>query len=298
VIPITNIFFDLPQVVEEVMDLFSESPRVKGLKVIGSILPGVPTLVKGDPDRLRQVLANLLSNAIKFTDRGEIALQLEKLEEKEESILLGFEIRDTGIGITPEAEAHIFEAFSQADYSTTRKYGGTGLGLAIVKQLVELMGGAISFTSEPGKGSTFRFMVPFLTPHGQQVPQTDPESARSLTLKDMNWEDVKVTNSVVEDNQTDPLGAILVVEDNPINQEVTKAMLENLNYRVAIATNGREAVEAMARDSYDLVLMDCQMPEMDGYETPPELYGNQKPYGAPNPWVKVPSPTCMFLLSP
>ncbi len=263
---LAKIFFDLPQVVEEVMDLFSEGPRAKGLKVVGSILPGLPTFVRGDPDRLRQILANLLSNAIKFTDHGEIVLQLEMLEEEEESVLLGFEIRDTGIGIAPEAQAHIFEAFSQADYSTTRKHGGTGLGLAIVKQLVEVMGGEISFTSQPGKGSTFRLTVPFLKARHQQEPQSDIEGARSLPLKDTNWQKIEVFPLDIADNQTKFWGSVLVVEDNPINREVTMAMLENLNYHVAVVTNGREAIEAMERRSYDLILMDCQMPEMDGYD--------------------------------
>jgi signal transduction histidine kinase/HPt (histidine-containing phosphotransfer) domain-containing protein len=263
---LANIFFDLPQAVEEVMDLFSESPRVKGLKVVGSILPGVPTYVWGDPDRLRQILANLLSNAIKFTDQGEIVLHLEKLEDKEESVLLGFEIRDTGIGIAPEAQPHIFEAFSQADYSTSRKYEGTGLGLAIVKQLVELMGGEISFTSQPGKGSTFRVTLPFIRPLDQQEPQSETEGARSLALKDTNWQRIEVSHPDIVDNQTNLLGSVLVVEDNPINQEVTRAMLENLHYHVVVVTNGRQAIEAMERQSYDLVLMDCQMPEMDGYD--------------------------------
>ena len=217
---LASIFFDLPQVVEEVIDLFSESSRVKGLKVVGSIFPGLPTFVKGDPNRLRQIMANLLSNAIKFTDQGEIVLQLEKLEEEEESVLLGFEIRDTGMGIAPEAQAHIFEAFSQADYSTTRKHGGTGLGLAIVKQLVEVMGGEISFTSRPENGSTFRFSVPFFKMLDQQEPQFEGKGARSLALKDTNWQKIEVSHPDIVDNQTEFLGSVLVVEDNPINQAV------------------------------------------------------------------------------
>ena len=260
--------FNLPQVIQEVMDLFFESSRIKGLRVVGSMLPGVPTFVNGDPDRLRQILANLLSNAIKFTDHGEIVLQLEKLEddEREQTVLLSFKIQDTGIGITPEVTPHIFEAFSQADYSSKRKYGGTGLGLAIVKQLVEMMGGEIGFTSQPGKGSTFFFTVPFLKPEDQQEPHSDEESPHSMASKETSWQEIEVAQPYSADLQTDFLGSVLVVEDNPINQEVTRAMLENLSYRVVVVTNGREAIEALERQSYDVILMDCQMPEVDGYD--------------------------------
>jgi signal transduction histidine kinase/HPt (histidine-containing phosphotransfer) domain-containing protein len=264
---LTQIAFDLPGAVQEVMDLFAESAGAKGLTVVGSIPPGVPALIQGDPDRLRQVLANLLSNAIKFTDQGEVALHLEKLEEAEESVLLGFEVRDTGIGIAPEAQAHIFEAFSQADYSTTRKYGGTGLGLAIVKQLVEMMGGTISFTSQPGQGSTFRFTLPCVALHDRQAPHPDAGDANhTLALKTTIWPKIEAPPPDISEPRSHYMRSILVVEDNPINQEVTRAMLENLNYYAAIVANGREAIEAMARHSYDAVLMDCQMPEMDGYD--------------------------------
>jgi signal transduction histidine kinase/HPt (histidine-containing phosphotransfer) domain-containing protein len=263
---LSNIVFDLPQVVEELMDLFSESSQIKGLQMVASILPGVPTMVRGDPDRLGQILTNLLSNAVKFTGKGEIILRLKVLEENQETVLLGFEIRDTGIGISPEAGDHIFEAFSQADYSTNRKYGGTGLGLAIVKQLVEMMGGEISFTSELGKGSTFSFSASFLKKHGQQEQPTDRKDVRSGAPKDKSWPEIEVPTTGSGGNQTGFFGSVLVAEDNPINQEVTRAMLENLNYHVVIVSNGQDAIEALERHSFHLVLMDCQMPEMDGYE--------------------------------
>jgi signal transduction histidine kinase len=257
--------FDPRQAVEDLCELLAERARAKGLELIRHVAPEVPPRVVGDPNRLRQILLNLLGNAVKFTERGEVVLRVDLARREEGAVWLRFSVRDTGIGISPEAQGRIFQSFSQADGSTTRKYGGTGLGLAISRQLAVLMGGEIELDSEPGKGSEFRFHARFLTAPG-------------ATLHDA---DVAVTESpgpVMEPQPpadggtgaTEPAdlleASILLVEDNPVNQEVARSMLGILGIRPDLAANGNEALEALARKRYDLVLMDCQMPGMDGYE--------------------------------
>jgi signal transduction histidine kinase/CheY-like chemotaxis protein len=382
--------FDLREVIDQVVDLFKAQAQSKGLNLAVVVKPEVFTHLRGDPGRLRQIIANLLENAVKFTSQGEVVLTVLPVAETMANVVLGFEVRDTGIGIEPEAQARLFDAFSQADGSNTRKYGGSGLGLAISKRLVELMNGKIGIESVFGKGSTFRFEGEFgkKAVQGESVSRKDLKGLHILIVSDndpdreimtgyMNtWsmrsvcassgdEALKLLrNSVVDDpyevaildlqtsatdglslartirrdpllasvklvmmtpndNQPDPVvikaagiaslvlkpvqqgrlldqlmevmsGAvvqrakqislsgslpkqyreilkkkeikILLAEDNRINQMVFLSLLQKLGYGASLAINGVEVLKALNTDDYDLIFMDCQMPEMDGYE--------------------------------
>ena len=381
--------FDLRRVVEDVADMLAEAAHAKGVALATLVEAGVPTVVRGDPGRLRQVLINLVGNAVKFTVTGGVVVRAQLAEEDAESTLVRFAVSDTGIGIAPEVQARLFESFTQADASSTRHYGGTGLGLAISKQLAELMGGRIGVESDPGQGSTFWFTARFgrsspgaaaLPPpadlvgvrvlavddnrvnrevieqnllglgmrpttaanasealaqlhqaHAQghpfdiavldfHMPDMDGIQLAELIRKDPATADLPLVlltasgrrgdaqlarNAGIDafltkpihvaslrealgtvlglhpaDRSTAPLvtrfslaeaktatrSHLLLVEDNVVNQKVATRMLEKLGYRVDVAANGLQAVEALSRSQYDLVLMDCQMPEMDGYE--------------------------------
>jgi CheY-like chemotaxis protein/anti-sigma regulatory factor (Ser/Thr protein kinase) len=213
----------------------------------------LPNWVEGDVTRIRQVLLNLLSNAVKFTDRGsvEIRTRVQFIDQKECELL--FSVRDEGIGITEEQQRKLFQPFSQAEDSTARKFGGTGLGLAICKRLVEMMGGQIGVTSRYGEGSLFWFTV--------RVQLA--ESPKMLTAA----EEPRV---ILRQPET---ARILLVEDNKINQKVALLMLQNLGYSVDLAQNGTDALLALDCKHYDLVLMDCMMPLMDGFEATRRLRG-------------------------
>jgi len=234
--------FSLPRILQEAARNIAPRAAEKKLAVTVHCQPGVPEWVRGDPMRLRQVLVNLLGNAVKFTAEGEISLNAAPLEAGVE-----FSVRDTGIGIAPEKLGLIFEPFRQADGSTTRRYGGSGLGLAICAQLVRMMGGRIWVESGPGQGSVFHFTVPFATAKAGDVPQ----SART------------VAESALPPT---PALRILLVEDNRINQKIATRLLEGLGHRVVAAENGRQGVERFRQGGFDLILMDVQMPEMDGWE--------------------------------
>ncbi len=374
--------FDLRDHVEELMDLIAVNANRKGLELIYQIEDDVPGSLTGDPGRLRQVLANLIGNAIKFTEKGQVFVRAFLGEQTHDCILLGFEIRDTGIGIPPEAQSRIFEAFSQSDQSMNRRFGGTGLGLSICRQLCEMMGGRIEVESSPGKGSSFRFTVRLQKQHPGESTYEPSLSAAPLDLRVLivddnettravlqcqldSWkmssacaesgehalkmlrdgansgnaydvaildrmmpgmdglelatrikEDPSLTsttlimlsgdiersphpgvatylmkparpsqlyNAIVESMQgrrgiktdvpvdsevVEPVFApILLAEDNPANQQVCMAMLKMLGCRrVDVVSSGYEALQAVSRIDYGLVLMDCQMPQMDGYE--------------------------------
>jgi PAS domain S-box-containing protein len=385
--------FDLRETVEEAAELLAEQAQGKGLELICDIDPCLPTKLRGDPGRLRQVLTNLMVNAIKFTDSGEVVVRVRASGESETYVQLNFEVSDTGIGISKEARGRLFQAFSQADGSTTRKFGGTGLGLAISKQLTEIMGGAIGIESEPGQGSSFWFSLGLpKQPHAgdsksdqavdfkglkvlvvddhdnarnmlerqlQQwsiqtetaasgvhalkilralavmhepvqlvlldstLPDLDTPSLLHAIHNDSTLADVKIVvmarlgerpqeDASLKDGISATLskpvrqarlyhaiavatgrgstapslgnGAlrpllsdntvpsrILIAEDNIVNQKVVVYMLNKLGLRTDVAANGLEAVEALARIPYDLVLMDCQMPEMGGFEATGEI---------------------------
>ena len=376
--------FDLQATVEDALGLFAETALGKGLELASLVAPEVPQTLGGDPGRLRQVLVNLIGNAIKFTDCGEVIVRVQPVEEQTDSVLVRISVEDSGIGIPVEAQARIFEQFSQADESMSRRYGGTGLGLTIVRQLVEMMGGAIGVTSEEGAGSTFWFTVRLSRRGSEEGTPARPSlrGVRALIVDDSTlrrnllseyaacWgmladrahdpgealellraptdvpyqlvivnlsrpgvdgirlarairefpflarlpllmitppgqfgeaerpRDVRIDGFLsVPLRQSQLLGGtaavlglaapppsplpqrqrtslsfpvcaaqILLVEDNPVNQEVGMAMLEGLGCRATLAGDGLEALAELARGRYDLVLMDCQMPEMDGYQ--------------------------------
>ncbi|MBI4863206.1 MAG: CHASE domain-containing protein [Candidatus Riflebacteria bacterium] len=247
---------------KDVSELFAPRARARGLELEFTLDPALPERLCGDPYRFRQVLLNLVGNAIKFTLRGRVAVSVTQERQHELGTVLGVSVSDTGVGIPEDRQAGLFEPFTQADGSSTRRFSGTGLGLAISRQLVELMGGRIAFESVEGQGSTFRFTAAFLAAtspaprHDPQQPPPRPAASSESRLP-------------LVPAGADPPAAptfILLVEDNAVNQFVALAHLKKLGHEVDVAINGKEAVEALARKRYDLVLMDCQMPEMDGFE--------------------------------
>jgi len=394
-----NIEFDLRNTVEATVGLLAEAAQNKNIELASLIESDVPTLVCGDAGRIRQVLLNLTGNAVKFTEQGEVTVSATKENETDSHITVRFSVKDTGIGIAPEARKNLFQAFVQADGSTTRKYGGTGLGLAISKQIVEMMGGEIGVESEPDKGSTFWFVVKLEKQSAAAViahtpaPRADLRDLRVLIVDDnatnrkilnhqtASWGMIPVeaesgaaaiellrasvengepfdvalldlmmpgmdgfelaraikadarisavrlalmpslgsrgdgqkareigiaaylmkpvkqsqlfdclatvmggavitpapqTNNLVtrhflEEHKFTSETRILIAEDNPVNQKVAKRQVEKLGYRADVVGNGLEALDALAKTSYDIVLMDCQMPIMDGYETTREI---------------------------
>ena len=376
--------FDLRELVEDVTETFSDAAFGKSLELACFVPASLPTALVGDASRLRQILTNLFGNAVKFTESGEVGVRVDAVDADAASVLLAFEVSDTGIGIPPDKQRHIFDAFTQADSSTTRRYGGTGLGLSIAKQLCEMMGGTISLTSEPGRGSTFRFTAHF----GRQSGLTQPADTILLklpvllaarqtlnrqslgnqlsywgltvceaetgaaalaelrdaaargapfglaiidsTLDDMNGIDlvrrirldpvngelqmVLLTSlgqqaEIISDDAVSCLikpvrqsalrawlaiggtanpttaiaepiapllaaatGArVLLVEDNIVNLEVGVGILEGFGCRVETAVNGAEALDLHAAGEYAVIFMDCQMPEMDGFEATAEI---------------------------
>lgn len=251
--------FELREVVANVLHLVSVQAQAKGLQLDFRVASEIPVRARGDAHRVFEVLTNLVTNAIKFTDRGRVSIDVELLSQDAEKLILHFGVTDTGIGIKRDQVASLFSPFIQADSSTTRKYGGTGLGLAISKQLVELMGGRIGVESEAGKGSTFWFTLP-LVKESEEFSKSEswPFSSTSGTVRAMHSPIQRQELSAVR---------ILVVEDNSTNQEVALAQLLKLGYCASAVSNGREAIAALQETPYDLVLMDCEMPEMDGYQT-------------------------------
>jgi len=236
--------------VNEVMDMFWIRVQNKNVKLVCVIDDNVPEAVNGDATRLRQILINLIGNAVKFTDNGEVSVRFTVAEETSAHTVLRFEIRDTGTGIPLDKQQVIFDSFSQADSSMARCYEGTGLGLAISRDLVKAMGGSIGVQSDTGKGSLFWFTVQMQ--HAEYIPV-------------MATVNVNPEAGVEFDNNEQNL-LVLLAEDNPVNQELGRMVLESLNCEVDVVGNGREAVEAVFSKNYDLVLMDCQMPVVDGYE--------------------------------
>jgi PAS domain S-box-containing protein len=243
----------LGSLVKSAVSLFAEPASRKGLAISATLADDIPQRISCDPGRLRQILTNLLANAVKFTDRGEVNVNVNVLGRKPGEILLRFAVSDTGIGIDADRLPHLFEPFVQGDSSTTRRYGGTGLGLSISRHLVEMMGGRLGVRSEPGHGATFWFTircgVPALTLALPQTVPAEPVDSGSLRVPSAS-----------------PLPTILVAEDSPVNRKVTLGQLAALGYPADVVTDGREAIEAVSRRRYDIILMDCHMPEIDGFE--------------------------------
>ncbi|MDH5389356.1 MAG: ATP-binding protein [Gammaproteobacteria bacterium] len=236
--------FDLREVVNDVVVLHSLKAEQMGIYLNSNVEEAVPRNVIGDPTRMRQVMVNLISNAIKFTSEGGVSVHIKLKLKDEKDALIRVEVMDTGIGIPKSKHQKLFVAFSQADGSTTRKYGGSGLGLTIVRQLVEMMKGNLGVDSEVGKGSKFWFVIPLGIARDDEISEMPAIVAKPVVLT----------------------GKVLLVEDNPINQMVAKKMLEKTGLVSVLAENGKEALERLEQEEFDAVLMDCQMPEMDGFE--------------------------------
>lgn len=252
--------FDLRLLLEDLTELFAERAQRKGLELICSIPPALPSTFYGDAPRLNQILINLVGNAVKFTERGQVVIRLVSVGtvdvatdtdtdiHSQASVHLAIE--DTGPGIEAAQQAHIFESFSQADNTPTqRRHEGSGLGLTIAKQLVELMGGEIGLHSLPGRGSTFWFTVRL-----SHCPAVSPVSV-ATPLKNAYLADKNLT------------GRVLIVEDNPVNAEIAGTILESFGCQIQSVENGRIALDVLAQETFDLILMDCHMPELDGYAT-------------------------------
>jgi len=256
--------FDLRTTVAETLEILTPKAVEKGLKITTQVDPAVPPNVTGDEGRLRQILMNLVGNAIKFTEKGFVAVTAELSASEAEELLIRFKIRDSGSGIAADRIDAIFEPFTQADGSTTRKFGGTGLGLAICKQLCQLMGGDIGVESEAGHGSTFWFTARFrqIAATVEKAEQTAPAEG----LKTFATDDNGAKRQLSDNNVRQSTAKILLAEDNPVNQAVALGVLKKLGYQADVAKNGLEALAALSRTPYHLVLMDCQMPEMDGFE--------------------------------
>jgi PAS domain S-box-containing protein len=254
--------FEPRPVVEEMVAMLLEQTRVKNLHLSATVAPDVPVAVRGDPGRLRQVLTNLVCNAVKFTPQGGIDVRITKESESDTHVVLRFEVADTGIGVPEEARACLFQPFSQVDASTTRKYGGTGLGLAICKQLVNLMAGQIGCNSVPHQGSTFWFTARFEKP------------SPALPLHDVSLEIIQKPVNPLASRLSEGVRRrmrVLIVEDNAFNQKVVLRQVREMGFGADAVANGIEALKALNIIPYDLVLMDCQMPEMDGYACAAEI---------------------------
>ena len=243
---VESVAFELEKVLASVSDFISEKAAAKGLELLMDVDPRVPNDLRGDPLRLGQVLINYASNAVKFTDEGSVVIRVRLADEDEPSVLLRFEVEDTGIGLTPDQIERLFQSFSQADTSTTRKYGGTGLGLAISKRLAQLMGGDVGVASTPGRGSIFHFTARLSrgqTRVRSYLPQPDLRGRR-----------------------------VLVVDDNALALKIMSEMLRSMTFRVEVAGSGEQAIAAVgdadrSADPFAIVFLDWRMPGLDGIET-------------------------------
>jgi two-component system sensor histidine kinase/response regulator len=240
-----NLDFELRDTLENTIDMLAERAQAKGIELVMEVAPEVPAFLRGDPGRLRQVLTNLVGNAIKFTEGGEVVVRVARVSEQEDAVVVRFDVQDTGLGIPPEAQARLFQAFTQADTSTTRKYGGTGLGLAISKRLVAMMHGEIGVQSEPGKGSNFWFTARFA--------RSSPDAISSHRPPQDGWSDLRV----------------LVVDDNASARQSLRHQIFAWNLQKGSAADGFEALQVLRAAAaegrpYDIALLDVLMPEMDG----------------------------------
>ena len=261
-----NVEFDPRQCIDEAMRQLAIRAREKGLKITSHVVSGLPKRLVGDARRLRQVLTQVVGNAIKFTEAGEVALRVEEEAGPADQVRLHFQVRDTGIGIAREKRETIFAPFYQADGSSTRKHGGTGLGLTIASRLVQMMGGRLWVESELGTGSTFHFTAGFGVAAAPREAAVAQEQAAASA-------------------GTPRVLRILVVEDNPVNRKVAVGILQKRGHRVQTAENGLEALRALETALFDVVLMDIQMPEMDGLQATTAIREMERASGAHLPIV-------------
>jgi CheY-like chemotaxis protein len=236
---------------ERVAAQFTRQAHTRGIKLTLELDERLPHLVAGDSRRLEQILSNLVSNPVKFSNEGEIIMHAGQICESAGEVTLSFEVSDNGIGIASDQQSAIFQPFSQVDGSISRNYGGSGLGLAISAELVRQMGGQIAVESSLGRGSIFRFTAHLLKPGCQSTDTLSHEGDPA--------------------SEAEHPTTILVVDDYPVNQKLTQTQLKILGFGADVVSDGREALDALARKSYPIVLMDCQMPGMDGYEATAEI---------------------------
>lgn len=260
-IDIEELEFNLKNEFETMIIIFTTMSKEKSIDVSLQYDSNLPNFVIGDAFRMKQIINNLMNNAIKFTpNNGQIEISVKAQEINSESLVLSISISDTGIGIPHNMQAKIFDVFAQADESTTRKYGGTGLGLAICKHLVEHMGGQINLKSEEGKGSTFNFTMKMKIPENQSRSVSETSSLPTIPKFKAN---------------------ILLVEDNSLNQTVVKDMLKTLGCEIDIVNSGKEAINAVQRQKYDVILMDCHMPDMDGFQATEKIRQIENEHSSP-----------------
>jgi PAS domain S-box-containing protein len=261
---IESVAFDLRHTLQETVTLLGLRARQKGLELSCQISPELPDAVIGDPTRLSQVVVNLIGNALKFTSKGEVIVRAEIDSEDADQPVFHFSVADTGIGIPPEKQKLIFEAFTQSDSSTTRQYGGTGLGLSISSHLVALMGGTIWVESRPGQGSTFHFKLRLGL---QKLPARSPVTVARLA-------ELHLSAATAAADQRH--FKVLLAEDNLVNQKVAVRFLEKKGHTVVVAESGKKALDAWRSQPFDLILMDVQMPEMDGFEATASIREQEK----------------------
>ncbi|KUO51542.1 MAG: hypothetical protein APF76_12860 [Desulfitibacter sp. BRH_c19] len=274
-----KIDFDIKAITKQTIEVFVFKAEAKGLKIDYYIHPKIPHIISGDPVRLQQVLNNLIDNALKFTEEGGIYIKVTMEELVNNLIKIKYEIKDTGIGIPEDKGDLLFKSFSQVDGSSTRRFGGTGLGLVISKRLVEMMGGSISYTSEPGTGTTFSFTVTMMVP--------------DILFVDNNNDEIDITSNGIANlrnhNKTKTKNSggfkALIAEDNELNRELVLTQFEMKGWDAVAVENGKEAVEAFDNYNFDLILMDVQMPEMDGFEATALIRNKEKREGGHVPII-------------
>jgi len=275
-VQLEQISFDLEKAASDIIKLLSQQAVEKNINLKLKYEQDTPHYFVGDPSRLQQVFLNLISNAIKFTQDGHVLLEIKPQKMDEALYQVKISIQDTGIGIKAKHLTKLFDSFTQAEQSTTRKYGGTGLGLSISKQLVELMGGLLQVESVPDKGSYFYFTLMLVESDALDEVQSSNLSAinKDKVLFSSTMNDIP-NESIVTEQQGNVLASVLLAEDNIVNQKVALAMFKKLNIGVDIANDGVEAVRKCQENSYDLIFMDCQMPNMDGFEAAVEIRKNE-----------------------